>query len=144
MVGLQMGQREGADGLIRRKLVVEFPYPLIFKIDPGVNGAAFSPGPPRKSGDSRLTPQEVRLRLAAYPLSRHLRARLLRERMDPDASFAYGRGQMLRLLLLLLLPGLLHAHQIAEMAMDLEPGPDEVRATIQADAAYMLPEFRGD
>ncbi len=51
---------------------------------------------------------------------------------------------MLRFLLLFLLPGLLQAHQIAEMTMDLEPGPTGVRATIQADAAYMLPEFRGD
>lgn len=51
---------------------------------------------------------------------------------------------MFRFLLLLLLPGLLHAHQIAEMTMSLDLKGDEVHGVLEADAAYMLPEFRGD
>ena len=53
---------------------------------------------------------------------------------------------MLRLLLLLLLliPGLLHAHQIAEITLSLDLKGDKVEGIIDADAAYMLEEFRGD
>ena len=51
---------------------------------------------------------------------------------------------MLRLLLFLLLPGLLHAHQIAEIPMSLQMAGGKIRGSIAADAAYMLPEFRGD
>ena len=56
---------------------------------------------------------------------------------------------MLRLLLLLpllLFPLLtsLHAHQIAEITMSLDLERDMVEGIIDADAAYMLEEFRGD
>ncbi|MEP4079301.1 HupE/UreJ family protein [Haloferula sp.] len=53
---------------------------------------------------------------------------------------------MLRLLAfaILILTTSVQAHQIAEMTMSLEADGDEFRATIQADAAYMLPEYRGD
>ena len=51
---------------------------------------------------------------------------------------------MLRFLLFLLLPGLLHAHQIAEIPMSLQMAGGKIRGSIAADAAYMLPEFRGD
>jgi hypothetical protein len=37
-----------------------------------------------------------------------------------------------------------HAHQIAEMSMALEVAGAEVSAVIDADAAYLLPELRGD
>ena len=40
--------------------------------------------------------------------------------------------------------GRLHAHQIAEMSMNLRVHGDRVTGVIGADAAYMLPEFRGD
>jgi len=51
---------------------------------------------------------------------------------------------MLRFFLLLLLPGLLHAHQIAEITMSLDLKGDKIEGVAQADAAYMLQEFRGD
>jgi hypothetical protein len=51
---------------------------------------------------------------------------------------------MLRFLLFLLLPGLLYAHQIIEMPMTLDVSGDKATATIEADAAYMVAEFRGD
>ncbi|BCX49891.1 hypothetical protein HAHE_37990 [Haloferula helveola] len=44
----------------------------------------------------------------------------------------------------LLLAGLLRAHQIDEITIELEIGPGRWTATLQADAAYMLPEYRGD
>ncbi len=46
--------------------------------------------------------------------------------------------------LFLLTSGILRAHQIAEMSMSLELSGDKVTAVIEADAAYMLPELRGD
>lgn len=53
---------------------------------------------------------------------------------------------MLRFLLLLflLLPLGLHAHQIAEVQMSLEIDGNKLSGTMEVDAAYMLPEFRGD
>ncbi|WP_367873316.1 HupE/UreJ family protein [Luteolibacter sp. Populi] len=50
----------------------------------------------------------------------------------------------LLLFLLLLLPTLLQAHQIAEIPLNLEITGNQIHGTIEADAAYMLPEFRGD
>ena len=51
-----------------------------------------------------------------------------------------------RLLLvwLLLFTGVATAHQIAEISMSLALEGDQVTAIADADAAYMLPEFRGD
>ncbi|WP_265593985.1 HupE/UreJ family protein [Haloferula sp. BvORR071] len=49
-----------------------------------------------------------------------------------------------RILLLLLIPTLLQAHQIAEMQLKLEIDGNKLRGTIETDAAYMLPDFRGD
>ncbi|MCW1914040.1 HupE/UreJ family protein [Luteolibacter sp. GHJ8] len=51
---------------------------------------------------------------------------------------------MLRFLLLLLCPLVLHAHQIAEIAITLEIEGDTAVCTAEVDAAYMLPEFQGD
>jgi hydrogenase/urease accessory protein HupE len=52
---------------------------------------------------------------------------------------------MRRLILLwLLFTGVLSAHQIAEISMSLVLDGDRVTAIADADAAYMLPEFRGD
>lgn len=55
---------------------------------------------------------------------------------------------MLRFLLLLLLSllplGRLHAHQIAEIQMGLTIDGNKLSGTMEIDAAYMLPEFRGD
>ena len=48
------------------------------------------------------------------------------------------------LCLFLLASGILRAHQIAEMSMSLEVTGDQVTAVAEADAAYLLPEFRGD
>jgi len=51
-----------------------------------------------------------------------------------------------RLLLvwLLLFAGVATAHQIAEISMSVALEGDQVTAIADADAAYMLPEFRGD
>lgn len=46
--------------------------------------------------------------------------------------------------MILLLAPTLRAHQIAEMTLRIEAEGDTFRAVIQADAAYMLPEYRGD
>lgn len=51
---------------------------------------------------------------------------------------------MLRFLLLLLCPLVLHAHQIAEIAVTLEIEDNTAICTAEVDAAYMLPEFQGD
>ena len=51
---------------------------------------------------------------------------------------------MLRYLLFLLCSSVLHAHQIAEIPMTLEIAGDTAICTADVDAAYMLPEFRGD
>ncbi|MCW1921856.1 HupE/UreJ family protein [Luteolibacter arcticus] len=53
---------------------------------------------------------------------------------------------MFRLLLLvwLLFTGVAAAHQIAEVSMSVALDGDRVTAIADADAAYMLPEFRGD
>ena len=51
---------------------------------------------------------------------------------------------MLRFLLFLLCPLVLHAHQIAEISMTLEISGDTATCTAEVDAAYMMPEFRGD
>lgn len=48
------------------------------------------------------------------------------------------------LILLLLATASLRAHQIAEMSMSLEVTGDRITAVAEADAAYLLPEFRGD
>lgn len=47
-------------------------------------------------------------------------------------------------LFFILFPTLLHAHQIAEITMSLDLKGDQVEGVVQADAAYMLEEFRGD
>lgn len=52
--------------------------------------------------------------------------------------------RFLLLFLLLLLPAGLHAHQIAEIQMTLEIDGNKLSGTMEVDAAYMLPEFRGD
>ena len=44
----------------------------------------------------------------------------------------------------LLLASTARGHQIAEMTLRIEAAGGRFRATIEADAAYMLPEFRGD
>ena len=51
---------------------------------------------------------------------------------------------MLRFLLFLLCPLVLHAHQIAEISMTIEISGDTAVCTAEVDAAYMMPEFRGD
>jgi hypothetical protein len=51
---------------------------------------------------------------------------------------------MLRFLLFLLCSSVLHAHQIAEIPMTLEIAGVTAICTADVDAAYMLPEFRGD
>lgn len=48
------------------------------------------------------------------------------------------------MLVLMVLCGSLHAHQIAEMPLALDISGDRLTGTIEADAAYMVPEFRGD
>ncbi|MEK7951969.1 HupE/UreJ family protein [Luteolibacter soli] len=48
------------------------------------------------------------------------------------------------LLVWLLLAGFASAHQIAEISMSVALDGDQVTAIADADAAYMLPEFRGD
>ncbi len=50
----------------------------------------------------------------------------------------------LLLTLLLLAAAPLGAHQIDEITLTLETTPDEWKATLELDAAYMLPEYRGD
>lgn len=52
----------------------------------------------------------------------------------------------MRLILTILLLGAFQAraHQIDEISMKLETSPEEWRATLLLDAAYMLPEYRGD
>jgi hypothetical protein len=44
----------------------------------------------------------------------------------------------------LLLVTVVRAHQIAEMTLRIDAKGDSFRAILQADAAYMLPEYRGD
>lgn len=51
---------------------------------------------------------------------------------------------MLRFLLLLICPLVLHAHQIAEIPITIEIGVATATCTAEVDAAYMMPEFRGD
>jgi hypothetical protein len=51
---------------------------------------------------------------------------------------------MLRFLFCLLCPLVLRAHQIAEIPITLEIAGDTAVCTAHVDAAYMLPEFRGD
>lgn len=51
---------------------------------------------------------------------------------------------MLRFLCFLLCPLVLHAHQIAEISITLEISGDTATCTAEVDAAYMMPEFRGD
>jgi hypothetical protein len=51
---------------------------------------------------------------------------------------------MLRFLFFLLCPLVLQAHQIAEISMTLEISGDTATCTAEVDAAYMMPEFRGD
>jgi hydrogenase/urease accessory protein HupE len=48
------------------------------------------------------------------------------------------------LCVILLATASLHAHQIAEISMSLDVSGDTVTAVIEADAAYLLPELRGD
>jgi hydrogenase/urease accessory protein HupE len=48
------------------------------------------------------------------------------------------------LCVLFLATATLHAHQIAEIPMSLDVSGDTITAVIAADAAYMLPELRGD
>jgi len=52
--------------------------------------------------------------------------------------------RLLLVWLLLLFAGAASAHQIAEISMSVALEGDQVTAIADADAAYMLPEFRGD
>jgi hypothetical protein len=54
------------------------------------------------------------------------------------------REPMLRFLLFFLCPLVLQAHQIAEISMTVEISGDTATCTAEVDAAYMMPEFRGD
>lgn len=54
------------------------------------------------------------------------------------------RGVILRLLLLVLLVTAASAHQIDEIEMRIERQDDRFVITAKLDAAYMLPEYRGD
>ncbi|MGB6219693.1 HupE/UreJ family protein [Haloferula sp.] len=51
--------------------------------------------------------------------------------------------RLLALVFLVMVP-MARAHQIAEMTLRIDAADGQFRAVVEADAAYMLPEFRGD